>query len=359
MDLSDDISSIQPHKISVVIPVYRGELTLADLVAELEPLMQLVCSPAGHRLRVTEVLLVHDNGPDCSAAVIRHLAELYDVVRPLWLSRNFGQHPATLAGMASSGGDWIVTMDEDGQHDPASIPMLLDTAMAARADIVYGRPVNTPPHGPLRNAASRLAKKVVRLFTSGGTDPADYQSFRLVLGEVGRSVAAYAGAGVYLDVALSWVARRVASAPVVVRDHADRPSGYSMRTLFSHFWRMVLSSGTRALRLVSLVGVMVAVGGLLLALYFLISSLFWRVNLPAGWPSLMVVLLVSSGAILFSLGVIAEYVGVAVKTAIGRPLYLIVSDPDHGPLGRRIDVLPGAPRADTASVIDRPAAGLQ
>ncbi len=345
---SGEGDSVRPHSVSIVIPVYQGERTLPALLAEIEPLTQVLSTPAGHRMTVVEVLLVHDNGPDGSAGVIRALAEKYDCVRPLWLSRNFGQHPATLAGMASSGGDWIVTMDEDGQHDPASIPGMLDAAMAARADVVYSRAINRPPHGFVRNLASRGAKRVLRLSTSD-VDATEFQSFRLVLGEVGRSVAAYAGTGVYLDVALSWVARKVVTCPVVLRDQADRPSGYSLRTLSSHFWRMVLSSGTRALRLVSLLGVAIAVGGLLLALYFVLATIWWKVDLPPGWPSLMVVLLVCSGAILFSLGVIAEYVGVAVKMAMGKPLYLIVSDPEAGPLGR-----PGATPTAVAVGSDLP-----
>lgn len=333
MNSSNGDDSSPTHSLSIVIPVYQGERTLQALLAEIEPLMQVVSTPAGHRLKVAEVLLVHDNGPDRSAGVIRELTAQYDTVRPLWLSRNFGQHPATLAGMASSGSDWIVTMDEDGQHDPASIPMMLDAAMSARADVVYGKATNRAPHGFIRNLASVASKRALRLSTSE-VDATEFQSFRLMLGEVGRSVAAYAGTGVYLDVALGWVARNVIACPVVLRNEADRPSGYSLRTLFSHFWRMVLSSGTRALRLVSLLGVAVAVGGLVLALYFVLATVWWKVNLPSGWPSLMVVLLVCSGAILFSLGVIAEYVGVAVKMAMGKPLYLIVSDPDVGPLGR-------------------------
>ena len=323
----------RPHSVSVVIPVFQGEQTLRGLLREIAPWNQPFRTPAGHRAVVSEVLLVHDNGPDDSPQVMRDLAAQYSWVRTVWLSRNFGQHPATLAGMASSGGDWIVTMDEDGQHDPAAISALLDTAMAEGADVVYARPTNQPPHGLLRNTASRTAKVLLRA-SAGGLGSTDFQSYRLMLGEVGRSVAAYAGPGVYLDVAINWVARRVASCPVTLRGEGGRPSGYSIRSLLSHFWRMVLTSGTGALRLVSLLGVVFALGGFLLALYFLLATTLWDVTTPQGWPSLMVALLLSSGAILFSLGVIAEYVGVAVNMAMGKPLYLIVSDPSAGPLGR-------------------------
>jgi undecaprenyl-phosphate 4-deoxy-4-formamido-L-arabinose transferase len=335
--------------VSVVIPVYQGARTLPPLLRELAPLADGFDTADGHHALLAEVLLVHDNGPDHSARVIRELAEKYDFVRPVWLSRNFGQHPATLAGMASSGGEWIVTMDEDGQHDPAAIAPMLDVALAEQADLVYAKPTNKPPHGAVRNVASRAAKRVI--VASAGTRSArDFHSYRLVLGEVGRSVAAYAGAGAYLDVAMSWVARRIATCPVQLRAEGGRPSGYSFRTLSSHFWRMVLSSGTKGLRVVSLLGVIFALCGFGLAVYLLVARLFFDADLPPGWPSLMVAILLSSGAILFSLGVIAEYIGVNVNMAMGRPLYLIVSDPASGPLGRARPAAPAAPAPSPASV---------
>jgi undecaprenyl-phosphate 4-deoxy-4-formamido-L-arabinose transferase len=321
------------HRISVVVPVYQGEKTLAALVDEITALASERATPAGHRREVTEVLLVHDNGPDASDRVIRDLESTHDIVRGVWLSRNFGQHAATLAGMASTGGDWIVTLDEDGQHDPAYIDSMLDTAMAEQAALVYARPENAAPHGLLRNAASKGAKVVLRAVFGDG-DASVFQSYRLILGDVGRSVSAYAGSGVYLDVAISWVTRRVTTSPVRLRDEGDRTSGYSLRKLLSHFWRMVLTSGTRGLRVVSVLGVVLAVLGLLFALYVVVATLSGR-ELEAGWSSTIVVVLLSTGAILFSLGIVAEYIGVAVNMAMGRPSYLIVSDPGRGPLGRR------------------------
>ena len=327
------VSLDQPHLISVVIPVYGGEKTLPALLRELEPYTATMVSDSGYPFRVVEVVLVFDHGRDDSPRVLRELAAQYDFVRTVWLSRNFGQHASTLAGMASSRGEWIVTMDEDGQHDPAAIPLLLDTALAEFADVVYMKPTNKPSHGFLRNSASKGAKWLLtKLFA--GSNAADYQSYRLVLGSVGRSVAAYGGAGVYLDVALGWIAARVVTAPFALRDEGERQSGYSARRLFSHFWRMVLSSGTRGLRLVSLIGAAFGVIGILVAVYILISRLLGHVD-AAGWASMIVVLLVSSGTILFSLGIIAEYIGVNVNMAMGRPPYVITTDPAQGPLGRR------------------------
>jgi undecaprenyl-phosphate 4-deoxy-4-formamido-L-arabinose transferase len=92
----------EPHGVSVVVPVYQGRETLRRLLSELIPMATTSTTDHGARFRINEVLLVDDNGPDSSDEVIRELAESNDFVRPIWLSRNFGQHAATLAGMASS-----------------------------------------------------------------------------------------------------------------------------------------------------------------------------------------------------------------------------------------------------------------
>lgn len=330
--MSSDVTS-DPHEISVVVPVYKGELTLRSLISEILAVTEATSSPAGIPWRVSEVLLVHDNGPDRSAEVIRGLAAEFDFVRPVWLSRNFGQHAATLAGMASSGSEWIATIDEDGQHDPADIGLLLDAAVANDAPLVYAKPINAKPHGALRNISSSGAKALMSGLVDG-QKTSDFQSFRLILGEIGRSVAAYAGSGVYLDIAFGWVASRAATADVRFRDEGERVSGYSGRKLLSHFWKLVLSSGTRALRAVAMVGAIFAALGVLLALVFVVQWLLGA-DLPAGWTSLMTVILLASGALLVSLGMVAEYLGMAVNMAMGKPPYLIVSDPADGPLGRR------------------------
>lgn len=319
------------HRISVVIPVYQGAATLRSVIAEVSPLVEGFTTPAGHAARVDEVVLAFDRGPDGSDVVIRELAEEHTWIKPVWLSRNFGQHAATLAGIASSGGDWVVTMDEDGQHDPAYVATLLDVALAQAADLVYAEPVNRPPHGFVRNSASKTSKRLLESVFGGGK-ASQFNSYRLILGEIARSVAAYAGNGVYLDVALGWVAANVVTAPVMLREEGDRRSGYSYRRLFAHFWRMILTSGTRGLRLVTGVGVLFFIGGILFALYLVVVR-FAAGDIPEGWTSQMVLTALGFGVILVSLGIIAEYLGVAVNAALGKPAYLIVRDPAAGPLG--------------------------
>jgi polyisoprenyl-phosphate glycosyltransferase len=313
--------------VSVVIPVYRGESTLPGLIAEIAPLTVTQTTPQGRAFRVEEVLLVWDRGPGKSDATIRELAKQHNWIRPVWLSRNFGQHAATIAGMTSSGGDWIVTLDEDGQQDPAFIATMLDTAYTEHAQLVYGAPTNPPPHSRFRNVGSRFAK---RLFAGSLAEGGfvEFNSYRLMLGEIGRSVAAYTGAGVYLDVALSWVVADVATSPVTNRKEGRAAENYSYRRLFSHFIRMIVSSGTRPLAFVSWLGVFFVLAGAAVSIWVIYQRIVGELII-AGWASTFIALMLIGGAVLLSLGIVAQYVGAATNMSLGKPLYIIVRDPQQ------------------------------
>ncbi len=322
--------NVATHVISVVIPVYEGENCLARTVADLLPYLAVHQTENGLSYRIAELILVHDGGTDDSPRVIRDLAAAYDVVRPVWLSRNFGQHAATLAGMATAGGEWIVTMDEDGQHDPAFLGTLLDVAVSRQSRVVYAQPEN-PPRS-LNRSLALLARRAVTVL-GGGPDAALFGSYRLILGEVGRGVAAYSGSGVYLDTALGWVVGGAATAPVVMRADRDHRWGYSLRRSVTEFLGMVLTGGTRGLRVVSVLGAAFALIGVGAAVGLVVRQLV-DPSPVSGWTSLAVVLLVTTGAIIFTLGVVAEYVGVTVNMALGKPLYVATQDPAEGPLAR-------------------------
>ncbi|MBI3271836.1 MAG: glycosyltransferase [Planctomycetes bacterium] len=313
------------HRVSIVVPVYQGERTLEALVGEIEPLTRSQRTPQGRLFRVDEVVLTHDGATDDSASVIEALAARHPFVVPIWLSRNFGQHSATLAGMAASSAEWVATMDEDGQHDPRDVGPMLDRALEGGAQLVYASPTNPPPHGRLRNRMSDFAKWVF-VALLGNREIGRFHSFRLVHGEIARSLAAYCGTSVYLDVALSWVVGSTESCPVRVRGGSTRRSGYNFRKLAQHFIRLLLTSGTKPLRLISLLGVLSVLLGLGITAWAVWGKLTQRVPVQ-GWTSTMIVLCVFSGCILFSLGVIAEYLGVMLTMTMGKPLFLTVSRP--------------------------------
>jgi undecaprenyl-phosphate 4-deoxy-4-formamido-L-arabinose transferase len=313
------------HRVSIVIPVYRGEKTLPAIVAEIVPLTMQGLTPQGHLFVVSEVVLAHDCGPDRSDRTIEALAAEYPFVAPVWLSRNYGQHAATMAGMASATGQWVVTMDEDGQQNPADLVHMLDVAIGSSLQLVYAQPTNPPPHGWLRNAASRTAKAISTRML-GNKSIGRFNSFRLVDGEIARTLAAYCGNGVYLDVGLFWITARIGHCPIALRNEMDRPSGYSYFKLLGHFWGLILTTGTRPLRLITIVGF----GSMLLAIAIAAFALYGKYvgEVPIqGWASLVVVVSFFSGTILASMGIIAEYLAVTMNIVMGKPLYVVSSKP--------------------------------
>jgi undecaprenyl-phosphate 4-deoxy-4-formamido-L-arabinose transferase len=319
-----------------VIPVYCGETTLPALIEEILPLTTERASEGGNRYVIAEVLLVHDCGPDRSDLTVEALAARHPFVRPVWLSRNYGQHPATLAGMASATGDWVATIDEDGQQNPRDIGLLLDRALGASLQVVYADPINPPPHGALRNAMSTTAKFIAAKLL-GNSEFGHFNSFRLVDGEIARTLAAYCGSGVYLDAALFWVAARVGHCPVRLRPEmarrTGRRSGYSYLKLLSHFWRLVLTTGTAPLRLITLFGLGSVAVAVAVGTYALYQKLSNQVPVQ-GWASLVIVVAFFGGGILTALGIIAEYLAVTMGIAMGKPLYVVGTKPTRPAAGR-------------------------
>jgi undecaprenyl-phosphate 4-deoxy-4-formamido-L-arabinose transferase len=230
-----------------------------------------------------------------------------------------------MAGMASATGDWVATIDEDGQQDPADIGRMLDSAIGASLQLVYAQPTNPPPHGWLRNTLSRTAKAITTKLL-GNSQIGKFNSFRLVDGEIARTLAAYCGNGVYLDIGLFWIVGRIGHCRVPLRNKLDRPSGYSYFKLFNHFWNLILTTGTRPLRLITLMGFCSLVIAIIISGYAVYGKYFS--NTPVqGWASLLIIVSFFSGATLTSLGVIAEYLAVTMGIAMGKPLYVVGTKP--------------------------------
>ncbi len=313
------------HLVSLVIPVYSGQKTLPKLLTEIVPLTYSQTTPNGNHFIVCEVLLVHDCGPDSSDKIIENLCAEYKFIRPVWLTRNFGQHAATLAGMASASGDWIVTIDEDGQQSPADICHMLDKAVDASLQVVYAKSITPPPHGWLRNMLSRTAKWMA-LKLLDNPNAVQFNSFRLIDGEIGRILAAYCGSGIYLDVALSWIAGRIGYCPVVLRNEMEHPSGYSYIKLLAHFWHLIIALGTRPLRFITIMGLFSVAIAVSLAGYVIFLKMFGDIPIQ-GWTSLIITIAFFSGCILIAVGVIAEYLALSLTIAMGKPLYMVSTKP--------------------------------
>ena len=324
--MQSDLPSVPPITVSVVVPVYSGADYLAALIAEIER-VRTGWSDSGAPLRLVEAILVDDAAVDSSPEIADRLAREKEWVTVIHLARNFGQHPATIAGILHTSGDWIVTLDEDLQHPPARIEDMLRIAVRDGHDIVYANPHSPVHQSHMRDFGSRLYKRLMQSVT-GNSQIASFNSFRLVRGSIARAASSVCGHDTYFDVSLSWFTQRVTALPMDLKDQRyirTKSSGYNFSSLVSHARRMMMSSGARVMRSASLLGLLFVgisiVGGLGLVLYHLLyepTSVLVR-----GWSSLILAVVFCSGFIIFLLGIVLEYLALLVLHAHGKPIFFI------------------------------------
>lgn len=142
-------------ELSVVIPVYGSATILPALAERLEGALAPALGMGNF-----EVVLVHDNGPDNAWEVIRSLSATRPWLRGLDLRRNAGQHNAIMAGLAVAHGRYLVTMDDDLQHDPDDVPRILE-ALRGGADLVYAQ-FPEKQHALWKRAGSRFNDRVAQ-----------------------------------------------------------------------------------------------------------------------------------------------------------------------------------------------------
>ncbi len=312
--------------ISTVTPVYNGAKYLPDLVAELGKL-RATLEKENSPLKLGESVFVIDEAIDDSEAVIRSLAKKHDWVQVITLSSNFGQHPATIAGMLYTSGDWVVTLDEDLQHHPKYIPSLLASAVEGSADICYAKSPKNTHNSFMRDGMARLFKSMMsRMLNNPHTR--DFNSFRAVRGEIARGAASICRHDTYLDIALSWFTKRIQTQDVILYDDRNQnngQSGYSFFGLVKHAKRMVMSSKIKFLRLAIPLGIIAFLTSMFIAGYMFITALMdLEFAAPRGWTTIILLVLLFGGITLAMLSILLESIGDLVLSTNGKPTFFVV-----------------------------------
>jgi undecaprenyl-phosphate 4-deoxy-4-formamido-L-arabinose transferase len=302
------------HGISVVVPVYNSSAVLPLLVTELETVLPK-CSNG------FELIFVNDASPDNSWDVICDLKRQHPWIRPINLMRNFGQHNALLCGIRAAKYGVVVTMDDDLQNPPAEIPRLLEK-LHQGFDVVYGVPEHEQ-HGILRDLASRMTKLVLQN-AMGAEIARNISAFRVFRTQAREAFQQYRGPFVSIDVLLTWGTTRFGA--LTVRHDSRRAgiSGYTLRKLIAHALNMMTGFSVLPLQLASVTGFSFTVFGLLTIAFVIGRYLIYGSPVP-GFPFLASIIAVFSGAQLFALGIIGEYLARMHFRMMDRPAYTVRS----------------------------------
>jgi glycosyltransferase involved in cell wall biosynthesis len=294
--------------LSVVVPVYRGALTISHLVQALAAL-----EPEGGM----EIVLVNDGSPDNSAEICTALVATMRVpITYIEHARNYGEHNAVMTGLRHAAGRFVITMDDDLQNPPEEVVRLYDHARLGNWDVVYTR-YQSKQHAGWRNLGSRFANAVAdRLLDK--PRGLYLSSFRCMSAFVVQAVTCYGGPYPYVDGLIMQVTQRIDSLTVRHLPRAQGRSNYTLRRLIRLWLNLATSFSLAPLRLAIFAGVAMATAGMVGAVATIAEALITR-DTPSGWASTMTVILLVSGVQSMMLGIIGEYVGRTFLSANGKP----------------------------------------
>jgi dolichol-phosphate mannosyltransferase len=316
-------------RFSIVVPVYHNAASLPDLLARLQA---LALRHPGDAFRF---VFVDDGSKDDSFAVLLGLAKAEPRVTLLKLSRNFGSNAALLAGLAEADGDAVATISADLQDPPETLDAMLALWRDGRKVVLAAREErdDSPASAFLAGVFYRLFRKyAIATMPEGGFD------FFVVDRTVRELLLGIQESNAYLMGLVLWLGFDPAVVPFrrLAREPRYGTSMWGFGRRVKYFIDSFVAFSYVPIRAASLLGLLVSAAGLLYALFIVFAHFALDLKVQ-GWASLMIVLLVVSGAQLLVMGMIGEYLWRNLDETRRRPRYIVearVSGGGGSPDGR-------------------------
>ena len=297
---------------SIVVPVFNSEDTLEELFSRTKAVFDELDSNF-------EFIFVEDCGKDKSWQVLQQIKKEHpDLVTAIKLHRNYGQHNATICGFSFARGEMIITMDDDLQHPPEELPKLIAKQKEEDADIVYGI-FQKKQHSKVRNAGSRSARTTSKLLLEG---TGKGSSLRLIRKDIIDKLLEHTIHFVFIDQLLLWHTNDIDFVDVEHHKRKVTKSGYTMKKLFMMVTDLTYFYTNIPLKLMVWGGLVMSLVFFLFGLRFIFQKLLFNVSVP-GYTSTIVVILFSTGIIVFSLGIIGGYLSRIYMVQNKKPPYTI------------------------------------
>jgi len=311
-------SSELPAGISIVIPIYNSEEILEAL---LERLIKVLPTLDEH----FEIILINDGSQDHSWELICELSDVHPCILGINLMRNYGQHNALLAGVRAANYATVVTMDDDLQHPPEEINKLV-SELSHGYDVVYGIP-NKQQHNFWRNFSSYTTRLALQS-TMGVENAQKVNAFRAFRTQLRDAFVNYRSPFVILDVLLAWGTNNFSAITV---NHDPRHSGesnYTLRKLIIHTINMITGFTVLPLQFASWMGFGLSIFGFFLLVYVVGRYIIQGGSVP-GFSFLASAVSIFSGAQLFALGIIGEYLARIHFRMMDKPTYVVFKEINH------------------------------
>jgi dolichol-phosphate mannosyltransferase/undecaprenyl-phosphate 4-deoxy-4-formamido-L-arabinose transferase len=299
-------------KYSVVVPVYNTTEVLFSLVDSIETTMKEYSAEY-------EIILVNDNSPNIQSwQIIKSLSESRSYVKGVQLSRNFGQQSATLCGLALSTGDYVITMDDDYQHNPADIPLLIEESL--QYDIVIAHFIDKK-HSYFKKMTSAIKGYFDHLILDKPKG-IHLSAFRLLSRNVVDGMLAIKTPTPFIPALMFFVSKNVISVKMPHYQRKEGQSGYTVYKLIKLFSYLIINNSSLLLRFIGYIGLLLSLGSFILVIYFTMRRVIFDTAIE-GWTSTIILILFFGGFQLFTLGIIGEYLIRIVRGVEEKPSYII------------------------------------
>lgn len=294
---------------SVIIPAFNSGTSINQLCSEIVVVFNSINA-------AFEIIIVNDGGDFSTWNNIKKIYhQLNCKISIIRLSRNYGQHNATLCGIKNAYGEVIITIDDDLQVNPKEILKLVDEFKGTNADVVYGFYKNKK-HNVVRNIGSGLVKKMAKLFLNS---PGKGSSFRLFKTSIAEKILEHSQSFIYIDELLLWYTDNISF--VEVEHKKNKKSRYSLFRLLKMTFNITTNYTALPLKLITYLGLISSLISFALGTFYIYKKIFRDV--PLGYTSIIVAVLFSASIILFSLGILGQYIYKLYQVQNKKPTFFI------------------------------------
>ncbi len=300
-------------KVSIVIPVFNSTNSLTEISDRVSVVFSNLPNYS------YEIIFIDDCSPNPQTwSTLRIIAQNNKNVLCIRLMRNFGQQAATICGFKEATGDYIVTMDDDLQHLPEEIPILLSKK---EHDIVIGQFLHKK-HSLFKRLTSKLKGHFDHIILG---KPRDIQlsPFRLISKDILNAMKPLMhNPYPFIPAMMFYVTKDVVGVNVHHNERMEGTSGYNLIKMIKLFSNLLISNSSLLLRFIGNIGMSISVLSFIIAIYFIFKKVILSIDIT-GWTSLFVTILFIGGLLLFSLGIIGEYLIRIIQGIDGKPTYII------------------------------------
>ena len=299
-------------KLSVVSPVYKAEEIVPELVKRIEDSVSKITNDF-------EIILIDDCSPDKSWKAILDVCKRNNKIKGIKLSKNFGQHYALTAGLKESKGDYVVVIDCDLQDDPSYIPEMY-SKLQGDCDIVVAR-IQKRTHSFIRNFYARLFALVFNFLAENNFSSINFGTFSILKRKVADAFCRVNDAERHYLLVLRWLGFKWNYIDVIQSKRFSGNSSYSFGKLCKHALGGIVSQSDKLLKFSIWLGFILAV--IALISFISLITMYFISGFKEGWVSLACLILLATGLLLMSNGVLGIYLAKTYEQAKNRPLYFI------------------------------------